>query len=80
MTNSSSQKMKKPTVEQVGWVFKHIAEHIMEGGTFRYLIYDRMGFKPNSYRPLYLAGGMFISDLQVVEGEEEEKKGEDDDK
>lgn len=43
------------------WVFRHLVDHATEGGTFRYLIYDRLGFGPDSYFPLYNAGGMTIS-------------------
>lgn len=42
-------------------VFKAIVDHATEGGTFRYLIYDRLGFGPEAYVPLYEAGGMTIS-------------------
>ena len=55
----------------VAWVFKAIVDHAMEGGTFRYLIYDRLGFNPDAYLPLYDAGGMTISnefDLSPKEG------------
>ena len=44
-----------------GYVFRKIVEHAKEGGTFRYLIYDRLGFDLNAYLPLYMAGGMTIS-------------------
>lgn len=43
------------------WVMKNIVDHARDGGTFRYLIYDRLGFGPEAYVPLYLAGGMDIS-------------------
>jgi hypothetical protein len=43
------------------WVFGKIVDHAEQGGTFRYLIYDRLGFGPEAYVPLYLAGGMTIS-------------------
>ena len=43
------------------WVFKHVLAHALEGGSFRYLIYDRLGFGPDAYVPLYNAGGMTIS-------------------
>ena len=42
-------------------VFKAIVDHATEGGSFRYLIYDRLGFGPEAYVPLYTAGGMTIS-------------------
>lgn len=43
------------------WVFDHLCKHATEGGTFRYLIYDRLGFDMDAYVPLYMAGGMTIS-------------------
>jgi len=43
------------------WVFKNIVEHAKEGGSYRYLIYDRLGFGPDAYVPLFEAGGMEIS-------------------
>lgn len=48
------------------WVFKHIVEHATEGGSYRYLIYDRLGFGMDAYAPL-CADGLTISnefDLQ----------------
>ena len=43
------------------WVFRNIIEHAKEGGSYRYLIYDRLGFEPDAYVPLFDAGGMEIS-------------------
>jgi hypothetical protein len=42
------------------WVFKHIAAHGAEGGSYRYLIYDRLGFEADAYVPL-CNDGLFIS-------------------
>ena len=50
------------------WAMKHIVDHAREGGSYRYLIYDRMGFGPEAYAPL-CADGLTISnefDLDVV--------------
>jgi hypothetical protein len=50
------------------WVMKHIVEHAREGGSYRYLIYDRLGFGPEAYAPL-CSDGLTISnefDLDVV--------------
>ena len=41
------------------YVFKKIREHAKGGGTFRYLIYDRLGFDTDAYLAV---GGMDISD------------------
>jgi hypothetical protein len=43
------------------WVFEAIVKHAEEGGSFRYLIYERLGFDADAYVPLYLAGGLTIS-------------------
>jgi hypothetical protein len=43
------------------WVFEKIMEHANNPGSFRYLIYDRLGFGPDAYVPLYNAGGMEIT-------------------
>lgn len=43
------------------WVFERLVDHATEGGTFRHLIYDRLGFAADSYVPLYDAGGLTIS-------------------
>jgi len=42
------------------WVFKHLVEHAKEGGSYRYLIYDRLGFGPDAYAPL-CSDGITIS-------------------
>ena len=49
----------KPTIEQVDWVFNHLIDHAEQGGTFRYLIYDRMGYDTKAY--FVLCGcGMYL--------------------
>lgn len=42
------------------WVMKHIVDHAREGGSYRYLIYNRLGFGPEAYAPL-CDDGMTIS-------------------
>lgn len=54
------------------WVMKHIVDHAQSGGTFRYLIYTRLGFNQDAYVPLYLAGGMTISNEFDLENAHEE--------
>jgi hypothetical protein len=57
------------------FVIKKIVDHGREGGSFRYLIYDRLGFGPEAYIPLYLAGGMHISnhfEIDRIEGEKDD--------
>lgn len=58
--------IERPTVEQVAWVFRKIMENANKG-TFRYLIYDLMGFDESAYEPLYLAGGMVITNALVLD-------------
>jgi hypothetical protein len=57
--------MDKPTVEQVAWVFNKICENAGKG-TFRYLIYDVMGFESKDYEILYRAGGMSINNAMDI--------------
>jgi hypothetical protein len=54
--------MEKPTVEQVVWVFEKLIKDI---GTFRYLIYDKMGFTEDNYLELYEASGVAINNALV---------------
>lgn len=42
------------------WVMKNIVEHAQDGGSYRYLIYERLGFGPEAYGAL-LNYGMTIS-------------------
>ena len=42
------------------WVMKHIVDHARDGGSFRYFIYDRLGFGPEAYS-LLCSDGMTIS-------------------
>lgn len=46
----------------VSETFQAIVAHANEGGTFRYLIYDRLGFGPEHYTALEKSGGRVISD------------------
>lgn len=61
-------------------VIRAIVDHAKEGGSFRYLIYDRLGFGPDAYLPIYEAGGMDISNHFTLgeQNERERKKGTDD--
>ena len=56
------------------WAIKHIVDHAQEGGSFRTLIYDRFGFGPEAYVPLYSAGGMTISNEFDIEQMENVKR------
>lgn len=66
---------EKPTIEQTAWVIEKLVEHLRDGGSFRKLIYDRMGYGPESYQPLFLAGGVALSNL-FFEVQEREKERE----
>ena len=43
------------------WVFEKLVEHARQRGSYRGLIYERLGFDSDAYAPLYEAGGMTIS-------------------
>lgn len=43
------------------WVCKHILDHAKDGGSYRYLIYDRLGFNADAYGVLQMAGALEIS-------------------
>ncbi len=65
----------RPTVEQVAWVFAHLDDHLCESGTFRHLIYHRLGFDHRAYSRLLRAGGMNISNAFCDLDEYQEKYG-----
>lgn len=48
------------------YVFYHLLQHMAEGGTFRKLIYDRLGFDCDAYCPLLLSGGQVLSNIACV--------------
>lgn len=52
---------RSATIDQVAWVFRHLVSAMTEGSSFRHLIYNRLGFGPEAYRPLYEAGGMVLT-------------------
>jgi hypothetical protein len=49
LADSCDPKMKLAVTR---WAMKHIVEQAKEGGSYRYLIYDRLGFGPEAYVPL----------------------------
>ena len=52
------------------WVMEKILEHATSGGSYRYLIYDRLGFDMDAYGVLQGAGALEISnqfDIQKME-------------
>lgn len=60
------------------WVIQHICAHARERGSYRYLIYDRLGFGPDAYVPLQFAGALDVSNEFNLGSEEAEKKAEED--
>lgn len=61
----------RPTIEQAGFIIRHVLDHLHEGGTYRYLIYNRLGYNMDSYVPLMAAGGLELSNLAPVREKEE---------
>lgn len=63
---------QRPTLEQAAWVLSHLNDALREPGTFRHLIYDRMGYsaQAGAYQALLAAGGMNLtnafSDLEEL--------------
>lgn len=47
-------------------VLSALLDNAKEGGTFRYLVYDRLKLSPEAYRALYLAGGATIVDTYAI--------------
>lgn len=45
------------------FIFDQISEHMENNGTYRYLIYDRLGFNMDAYGVLMEAGGLAISNM-----------------
>lgn len=44
---------ERPSYEQIRWVAAHLLDHVEERGTYRYLLYQRMGFDLDSYSGCY---------------------------
>ena len=51
----------KLDLEQACLVVKKVFEHVKEGGSFRHLIYGRLGFGPEAYAPMMAAGALDLS-------------------
>ena len=48
------------------WVFKHVVNHAKDGGSYRYLIYDRLGFGMEAYVPLCEDGMTISNDFDIA--------------
>lgn len=53
-------------------IFRAIDAHAREGGSMRYLIYDRLGLSSGSYRTMYCAGAMNVSNIYKLKSGGEE--------
>lgn len=54
------------------YIFEKLADP--EGGSFRKVIYDKLGFEGASYEPLYVAGGMIVTNAISLYNEAERMK------
>jgi hypothetical protein len=52
---------ERPSLEGVAWVLERVARVVDGGHGFRGMIYGELEFGPEAYLPLYLAGGMQIT-------------------
>ena len=51
------------------WVMKHIVEHAQNGGSYRYLIYHRLGFDVSAYVPLCQDGLTISNEFDLNDNE-----------
>ena len=61
------------------WAMKHIVEHAKDGGSYRYLIYTRLGFGPEAYVPLCddgltISNEFDISNMDAIKEKVREEK------
>ena len=61
------------------WAMKHIVDHAREGGSYRYLIYTRLGFGPEAYVPLCddgltISNEFDISNMDAIKEKVREEK------
>ena len=59
------------SIEQAAEIMEHVIAEMVEGGSFRYFIYDRLGFEQDAYVPLYTAGVMNFTNQCPVNLESE---------
>ena len=52
-----------------GYIMKILREHAQEGGSYRYLIYDRLGFNEDAYIYLQDNGGLYLHNILYDKGE-----------
>jgi hypothetical protein len=61
VNKAKKKRVQKPTPEQAAWVISKVVAAMKHPGSFRYMIYNRMGYGPNAYVPIYEAGGMELT-------------------
>ena len=69
-----SKDDKEIDLEQACLVMKKIMEHVNYGGSFRHLIYERLGFGPEAYCAMLKAGGLEFSNLCPFPAQSEEPR------
>lgn len=50
----------KTRMEVAAWVISKLQQHATDGGSFRTLVYERLGFDVDGYDPILEAGGMDV--------------------
>lgn len=53
------------------WLLKHLVEHAQDPGTFRHLVYKRLGLGLPAYTPMLNAGGMTVATFFDLIGKRE---------
>lgn len=54
--------MEKPSVEQIAWVFKHLADHLDQGGNFSKML-ERLELPNDSYLELLAVGAIDVVNI-----------------
>ena len=49
------------------WAMKHIVDHAKDGGSYRYLIYNRLGFGTEAYMPLCDSGMVITNQFDIAQ-------------
>src|SRR5262245_36447352 len=62
------------TLEGAAWVAKKLSEHMKNPGTYRYLIYERMGFGQEAYCTFLDVGLMEVHN-HLVDYKRDEEEG-----
>jgi hypothetical protein len=54
--------MDKPTVAQIAWIFKHLCDHLDQGGNFSKMM-ERLELSIDSYPQLMAAGAVEVVNI-----------------